>query len=78
MNAYFRFADLNKAHAATICILFYVNLINYMDRSVVAGMMENIKNDLAFHKPSDTKLGLLQVQTFFFQKKLTRDQCYDF
>jgi hypothetical protein len=33
-----------------------------MDRSVVAGMMENIKNDKAFHKPSDTKLGLLQVK----------------
>ena len=53
---------MNKAHAATIFILFYVNLINYMDRSVVAGMMDNIKNDKAFHKPSDTRLGLLQVR----------------
>ncbi len=45
----------------TIFILFYVNLINYMDRSVVAGMMDSIKNDRAFNKPSDKQLGLLQV-----------------
>ena len=61
MKSYSRYSELNKAHAATILILFYVNLINYVDRSVVAGMMDSIKNDRAFHKPSDKQLGLLQV-----------------
>ncbi len=63
---------MNKAHAATIFILFYVNLINYMDRSVVAGMMDNIKNDLAFHKPSDTKLGLLQARKHYNMSELSK------
>ena len=52
---------LNKVHAITVIILCYCNLINYMDRSTVAGMVSFIKEDKDFNVKSDKKLGLLQV-----------------
>ena len=42
-------------------ILVYVNLINYMDRSTVAGMLEKIKQDKDFNIKKDKYLGLLQT-----------------
>lgn len=48
--------------AWNVGILVYVNLINYMDRSTVAGMMNSIKNDPEFNiQDNDTYLGLLQT-----------------
>ena len=45
-----------------VAILVYVNLINYMDRSTVAGMINSIKNDKDFNiQNQDTYLGLLQT-----------------
>lgn len=55
------FQNLNKRFAATVCILCYVNLINYMDRSTVAGMIDNIRNDKDFNVKDDKSLGLLQT-----------------
>jgi len=52
---------LNKRKAVTVLILVYVNLINYMDRSTVAGMLEKIKNDQDFNIKKDKYLGLLQT-----------------
>jgi len=52
---------LNKRKAITVLILVYVNLINYMDRSTVAGMLEKIKNDKDFNIKKDKYLGLLQT-----------------
>ena len=40
--------------------LVYVNLINYMDRSTVAGMLDEIKRDKDFAIQKDKYLGLLQ------------------
>jgi len=52
---------LNKRKAMTVIILVYVNLINYMDRSTVAGMLEKIKQDQQFNIHQDKYLGLLQT-----------------
>jgi len=52
---------LNKRKAMTVLILVYVNLINYMDRSTVAGMLEKIKQDKNFNITKDKYLGLLQT-----------------
>jgi len=52
---------LNKRKAVTVIILVYVNLINYMDRSTVAGMLEKIKTDKDFNITKDKYLGLLQT-----------------
>ena len=56
------YSELNKAHAVTVGLLCYCNLINYMDRSTVAGMISFIKDDNDFNVKSDKKLGLLQVK----------------
>ena len=53
--------ELNKTYALTVILLCYCNLINYMDRSTVAGMISFIKEDEDFNVKSDKKLGLLQV-----------------
>ena len=55
------YSELNKTHAVTVILLVYCNLINYMDRSTVAGMISFIKEDKDFNVKSDKKLGLLQV-----------------
>ena len=55
------YSELNKTHAMTVILLVYCNLINYMDRSTVAGMISFIKEDKDFNVKSDKKLGLLQV-----------------
>jgi len=52
---------LNKGKAVTVVVLVYVNLINYMDRSTVAGMLERIKQDKNFNITQDKYLGLLQT-----------------
>jgi len=52
---------LNKTKAVTVIVLVYVNLINYMDRSTVAGMLERIKQDKNFNITQDKYLGLLQT-----------------
>eukprot|EP00092_Neocalanus_flemingeri_P005671 GFUD01006109.1.p1 GENE.GFUD01006109.1~~GFUD01006109.1.p1 ORF type:complete len:561 (+),score=117.93 GFUD01006109.1:69-1751(+) len=52
---------LNKKKAVTVIVLVYVNLINYMDRSTVAGMLERIKQDKNFNITQDKYLGLLQT-----------------
>jgi len=52
---------LDKGKAVTVMVLVYVNLINYMDRSTVAGMLERIKQDKSFHITQDKYLGLLQT-----------------
>jgi len=57
------YSELNKAHAVTILVLCYCNLINYMDRSTVAGMINFIRDDPSFNVKSDKTLGLLQVNT---------------
>eukprot|EP00096_Caligus_rogercresseyi_P016636 TRINITY_DN939_c0_g1_i2.p2 TRINITY_DN939_c0_g1~~TRINITY_DN939_c0_g1_i2.p2 ORF type:complete len:544 (+),score=132.77 TRINITY_DN939_c0_g1_i2:150-1781(+) len=47
---------------ATAGILVYVNFINYMDRSILAGMTSYVKKDPSFHfsKADDKYLGFLQ------------------
>jgi MFS family permease len=55
------FRDLDKGKAVTVVVLVYVNLINYMDRSTVAGMLERIKQDKNFNITQDKYLGLLQT-----------------
>jgi len=52
---------LNKSNALSVLILVYVNLINYMDRSTVAGMLNEIKHDKDFNIKQDKWLGLLQT-----------------
>lgn len=52
---------LNKTNALSVLILVYVNLINYMDRSTVAGMLNDIKHDKDFNITKDKQLGLLQT-----------------
>ena len=42
-------------------ILCFVNFINYMDRSTIAGMMEDIRHDQHFKIKSDKAMGLLQT-----------------
>jgi len=54
-------ARLDKSKAVTVVILVYVNLINYMDRSTVAGMLPKIKLDKHFNITQDKYLGLLQT-----------------
>jgi len=53
--------NLDKGKAVTVVVLVYVNLINYMDRSTVAGMLERIKQDKNFNITQDKYLGLLQT-----------------
>ena len=58
----YRYQRLNKAYAGAVLVLCFVNLINYMDRSTVAGMMDDIKTDKSFDiNNNDKKLGLLQT-----------------
>ena len=45
---YFRYQNLNKTYAGAVLVLCFVNLINYMDRSTVAGMIDDIKTDPSF------------------------------
>jgi len=54
-------AELDKPRAMSLLVLVFVNLINYMDRSTVAGMMDSIRKDASFHIESDKYLGLLQT-----------------
>ena len=56
------YSELNKAHAVTVLILCYCNLINYMDRSTIPGMIKFIKDDRHFNVTKDSTLGLLQVR----------------
>jgi len=42
-------------------MLVFINLINYMDRSTVAGMINSIRDDPSFNVHSDRALGLLQT-----------------
>jgi len=55
------YQNLNKTYAGAVLVLCFVNLINYMDRSTVAGMIDDIKTDASFDtdgKPlSDKKTG---------------------
>ena len=39
---------MDKRKALIVALLFYVNLLNYMDRSTVAGMISFIKDDEDF------------------------------
>lgn len=55
------YARLNKPNSITVLVLVYINLINYMDRSTVAGMLEKIKQDPSFNVTQDKWLGLLQT-----------------
>ena len=55
------YQNLNKSYAGAVLVLCYVNLINYMDRSTVAGMMEDIRQDPNFQPLNDKRLGLLQT-----------------
>ena len=52
---------MNKKNAVVVLILCFVNFINYMDRSTIAGMMEDIKHDRNFNVKSDKDMGLLQT-----------------
>ena len=62
MNLIFdRFQNLNKKNAIAVMILCFVNFINYMDRSTIAGMMEDIRHDQSFKIKSDKAMGLLQT-----------------
>jgi MFS family permease len=54
-------ANLDKPRSMTLMVLVFVNLINYMDRSTVAGMLTSIKDDPHFHITKDSSLGLLQT-----------------
>ncbi len=55
------YAELDKRKALTVLVLVFVNLINYMDRSTVAGMIDSIRKDPDFNIHSDKYLGLLQT-----------------
>lgn len=55
------FAKMCEPNGISVIILVYVNLINYMDRSTVAGMLEKIKTDKDFNIQKDKYLGLLQT-----------------
>ena len=52
---------ITRRQWVAIGILTFVNLINYMDRSTVAGMLEHIKQDKDFNITHDKYLGLLQT-----------------
>ena len=54
-------STVDKRKAVIVALLFYVNLLNYMDRSTVAGMISFIKDDEDFDIHSDQYLGLLQT-----------------
>ena len=56
------YSELNKVHAVTVLILCFCNLINYMDRSTIPGMIKFIKDDRHFNVTKDSTLGLLQVR----------------
>ena len=43
------YSRLDKRKTITTAVLVYINLINYMDRSTVAGMLEKIKHDPYFN-----------------------------
>ena len=61
-SSFSRFAQLDKRRAASVLVLVFINLINYMDRSTVAGMIESIRKDPYFNiKNEDKYLGLLQT-----------------
>tara|TARA_A100001391_G_scaffold160929_3_gene119721 strand:- start:5908 stop:7191 length:1284 start_codon:yes stop_codon:yes gene_type:complete len=47
--------------AYVVLVLFLMNIINYMDRSVIGVLVESIKHDL---KLSDTQIGLLNGMAF--------------
>ncbi|XP_035725296.1 protein spinster-like isoform X1 [Vespa mandarinia] len=52
------FRQIRRNEWVTVIILFFINLINYMDRFTVAGMLPEIKNDF---KIGYDKSGLLQT-----------------
>jgi len=60
------YANLDKRNAATVIVLVYCNLINYMDRSTVAGLLDYIGNDEDFNKPDLKKQGLLNTAFVVF------------
>jgi len=55
------YSRLDKRKTITTAVLVYINLINYMDRSTVAGMLEKIKHDPYFNVTQDKWMGLLQT-----------------
>ncbi|XP_059099450.1 protein spinster-like [Tigriopus californicus] len=59
------FESLDRKKSITVLTLVYINLINYMDRSTVAGMIDSIKNDPYFQIHHDQYLGLLQTAFVF-------------
>lgn len=59
------FDSLDRKNSITVLTLVYINLINYMDRSTVAGMIDSIKNDPYFQIHHDQYLGLLQTAFVF-------------
>ncbi|MGH0169935.1 UNVERIFIED_CONTAM: hypothetical protein FKN15_058258 [Acipenser sinensis] len=50
----------NRRAALTVAVLCYINLLNYMDRFTVAGVLPEIEN---FFDIGDSKSGLLQTVT---------------
>ncbi|XP_015431534.1 PREDICTED: protein spinster [Dufourea novaeangliae] len=52
------FRSISRSDWITVSILCFVNLINYMDRFTLAGMLHNIKNDF---KIRNDESGLLQT-----------------
>uniref|UniRef100_A0A0P4WBV2 Major facilitator superfamily (MFS) profile domain-containing protein n=1 Tax=Scylla olivacea TaxID=85551 RepID=A0A0P4WBV2_SCYOL len=54
-----RGTSVTKGQLVVVIVLFYVNLINYMDRFTVAGILYDIQK--CFNDLSDTKAGLLQT-----------------
>ncbi|XP_019758452.1 protein spinster isoform X2 [Dendroctonus ponderosae] len=55
--------DVKLTEWISVSVLCYVNLINYMDRFTVAGVLENIQTDL---KVNNDKGGLLQTAFIVF------------
>lgn len=52
------YKDVSWTHWITVAILFFVNLINYMDRYTIAGVLTEIRSDFQI---GDDKAGLLQT-----------------
>ncbi|KAI5718991.1 hypothetical protein M8J76_003372 [Diaphorina citri] len=52
------YKDISYRQWLTVVILFYVNLINYMDRYTIAGVLTEIRKDFNI---GDDKAGLLQT-----------------
>ena len=54
---FFRWNALKNPVNSTLIVLIFINLINYMDRSTIAGMMTDIRNDPYFNIETDKSLG---------------------